>query len=434
VEEAVIESQMDPFARGNDVESTIVKTVSDNSISISLRGIVQSPQISSITIAQGNVLPLEVTSPVRINCGGPALNGFSVDQFASAGKTCQLPGCSSPQCSERYGEHEYSIPVPKGDYTVVLSFTEIFFTSPGSRIFNVFVEDQPVAENLDIVAEGNDVVIVSDFTVTDGFVNIVLKKVVENPKISSIEVIPAAYRGARAAPSMKVPIQINCGGPALDGFSMDQYFSKGTKNQLSGCSSPECSERYGELEYNIPVPSGDYTVTLSFTEIFFTTPGSRIFNVFLEGQPIANSLDIVALGKSVVITTDLTVTDGYVNIELTKVVENPKISSITIAPAGSTPAPVGLPSTIAPTFHPSPPPARPDSADMIVKTIKVYEQLPSNTESWNLQKTYRFRNNEDLYDEWNLSNWGFDGFDGAVGPSAVVVVDNLLHLALERNF
>jgi hypothetical protein len=434
VEDTVIESRIDPFARGNDVEITVVKTIFDSSISILLRGIVQSPQISSITIAQGDVIPLHVISPVRINCGGPALEGFSADKYFSAGEKHQLSGCSSPQCSERNGELKYSIPVPKGDYTVVLSFTEIYFTSPGSRIFNVFVEDQPVAENLDIVAEGNDVVIAVDFTVSDGFVNIALTKVVENPKISSIEVLPAGSVDAHEASStMEFPIQINCGGPALGEFSMDQFASKGKKYQLPGCSSPECSERYGELEYSIPVPPGEYIVTLSFTEIYFTSTGSRIFNVLLEGKSIAENLDIVALGKSVVIDTEVKVTDGFVTIELIKIVENPKISTITIVPVGSTPAPVGSPPTSAPTFHPALPQARPDSAHMIVKTIKVYEQPSSNTDEWNLQKTYQFRDKEDLSNEWNLSNWGFDGFDGAFDPSAVAVVDNLLYLKLERN-
>jgi hypothetical protein len=136
----------------------------------------------------------------------------------------------------------------------------------------------------------------------------------------------------------------------------------------------------------------------------------------------------------VVFTTEVTVTDGFVNIELTKGVENPKISSIFIEPLGSTSAPVGTPPTTAPNFYPAPPQARPDSTEMIIKTIKVLELASSNANEWNLQKTYQFRNDADLNNEWNLSDWGFDGFDGAFDHSAVVVVDNLLHLGLERNF
>lgn len=427
----LVEAALDPFERGNNIEITVVKTITDGSISIALQAVKENPQITSFTIAEGSVVPSPIFNPIKINCGGGAVEGFSSDRFAVGGKTYSLPNCSSPNCSERFGNVKYAVPVPNGRYSLVLSFTEIYFKNSGSRIFNVLVEGQLVAQQLDILVEGNNVMITTDVEVSDGYVDINLVSVLENPKISSIQVLPMGSTAAPSAspPPPSFPIQINCGGHSVGGFSADQYASGGSTYQLSGCSSPECSERFGEVEYNIPVPNGDYTVTLSFTEIYFKAPGLRVFNVFLENQAMAENLDILTLGKSVVLMSDVTISDGSINISLTKVIQFPKISSITILPVGF---PVPSPPTFAPTLYPPPPVARPDSAEVVVKTIKVFER-PVGSTSWNLQKSYQFQNNGDLYNEWNLSNWGFDGFDGAYDPSAVVVEDGLLHLNLERN-
>lgn len=55
------------------------------------------------------------------------------------------------------------------------------------------------------------------------------------------------------------PLNINCGGPALGSFSADSYFLSGNKYALKGCRDPSCSERWGPVRYEIPVPNGEYT-------------------------------------------------------------------------------------------------------------------------------------------------------------------------------
>lgn len=309
-----------------------------------------------------------------------------------------------------------------------MRFNEIYFNSANERIFDVLVEGEIVEAGLDPFARGNDVEITVVKTIADGSISISLQGVKENPKMTSFTI---AEGNVLPPPAIFEPIKINCGGPAMAGFLADKYAEGGKTYKLRGCSSPECSERFGEMEYKVPVPNGEYTVTLSFIEIYFKSPGSRVFNVVVENQSVAENLDILAFGQGVVVVTDVMVTDGFVNIALTKVKENPKISSIMISPVRAAPVPPSP--TPAPTLQPPPPLARPNFSQVVVKTIKVYEQQPTESNNWNLQKTYQFRNNDDLHRDWNLSDWGFGGFDGAFDPSSVVVKDNLLYLELEKN-
>lgn len=379
--------------------------------------------------------------PLRINCGGDAVAGFSADQFSLPGSaTFGVGGCHEPGCSERYGNVAYEIPVENGEYTIELNFQEIFYTSSGKRVFDVLVEDDVKFASLDPIGEGNDVTVTVKATITDGAIDIRLRSVIENPKISTIVV----YQGFDPLPAIAEPIRINCGGPAIAGFTEDIYAVGGHTYSTGGCDAPFCSERYGPLEYIIPVPvDGDYRITASFTEIFYTTPGSRIFDVWVEGELEIGSLDIIEEGNDFELTVEKTITDGFVNIQLSAVVQNPKISTITVVPTAHVEQPTDVP-TQAPTAVPQPTPvptpaptqpltypARPDEAQVVVQSIKVSEETGPG--QWSERKNYVFRHDGDLFGEWNLSNWGFGGFDGAFDQSAVRVQNNQLLLDLLRN-
>ncbi len=143
------------------------------------------------------------------------------------------------------------------------------------------------------------------------------------------------------------PIRVNAGGPAYtdpagQAWSADQGFSGGsgfaTTSPIAGTTSAPLyqSERYntGALGYSFAVPNGTYTVTLKFAEIFFTSPGSRVFNVAINGQPVLANFDIVAAAggafKAVDRSYTVAVTNGKVDVQLAPVVQNPKISAIEI--------------------------------------------------------------------------------------------------------
>ncbi len=106
--------------------------------------------------------------------------------------------------SERYsngGPMIYEIPLENGTYDLRLHFAEIWWGvkkpgGVGSRVFNIDVENgQYLLNNFDIVAEAGApatavVKFFDDVSVTDGALTIVFTPVVNNAKISAIEVLP----------------------------------------------------------------------------------------------------------------------------------------------------------------------------------------------------------------------------------------------------
>lgn len=155
------------------------------------------------------------TEPIatRINSGGgghTTQDGrvFSTDKFYSGGSTytntniTDITGTEDDAIyrSERYNVNSYNIPVQSGTYTLRLHFAEIYFGATGGgtggvgkRVFNVAAEGNTLLTNFDIYAEvGAMAALVKEFVVDvpDGVLNINFTKVIQNVKISAIEVIP----------------------------------------------------------------------------------------------------------------------------------------------------------------------------------------------------------------------------------------------------
>ena len=85
----------------------------------------------------------------------------------------------------------YVIPVDSGAYRVVLHFAEIFWTQPGQRVFDVFLEGERILDDYDIVASVGPMaadVCVFDTPVTDGKIDLVFRSSVDRPKLSGIEI------------------------------------------------------------------------------------------------------------------------------------------------------------------------------------------------------------------------------------------------------
>ena len=95
--------------------------------------------------------------------------------------------------TERFGTFAYRIPVVNGSYRVTLHFAEIFWTEAGKRVFDVHVEGAQVIDDLDIWSQaGKDnvhLVIVWPVNVTDGVLDIAFTTVLDNAKVSAIEVV-----------------------------------------------------------------------------------------------------------------------------------------------------------------------------------------------------------------------------------------------------
>src|SRR5262249_38492689 len=147
-------------------------------------------------------------STVRVNAGGLAFtdssgNAWETDRNFNTGDTFTTAQTwtgadATLYTSERWDpadapELAYSFPVAPGTYTVRLHFAEIYFTTVGSRVFDVYIDGTKMLDKLDIVKEvGPMAPLVESFTVneTGNSLTISLVHQIENPKISGIEIVP----------------------------------------------------------------------------------------------------------------------------------------------------------------------------------------------------------------------------------------------------
>ncbi len=170
------------------------------------------------------------------------------------------------------------------------------------------------------------------------------------------------------------PVRLNAGGPQyVDSASTlwlaDDYYLAGYVAAPSNVSTANIlnttadtlyrSERYGgnpnvnPVSYVIPVQNGSYTVRLHFAEIYWcvsTNPcpnngsgpgiGARVFNVNIESTPSLTNYDIIARTggalRAIVEEVQANVSDGILNIDLTAISDNAKISAIEVIPPPNT--------------------------------------------------------------------------------------------------
>jgi predicted esterase len=111
----------------------------------------------------------------------------------------------------------------------------------------------------------------------------------------------------------------------------------GKERPISGTQNPGLYslERWGDFEYKIPVSPGIYQVKMHFAEIWHSKPGQRVFNVDIEGQRVLPGFDILSIVPrftAIQRTFEVTVNDGVLNIELSKVSDYGKITAVEVTP------------------------------------------------------------------------------------------------------
>ncbi len=141
------------------------------------------------TQAQATTLSNVTTDFIAIACGGPAQSNsgggdasFVADTDFSGGgngssttKTITLtqPGLNAAPMGvyqhQRNGTITYTIPgmVANSQHTVLLHFSELYFSASGKRVFNVAINGTPVLTNFDVYATvGKYAALVEQFTAT----------------------------------------------------------------------------------------------------------------------------------------------------------------------------------------------------------------------------------------------------------------------------
>ncbi len=151
-------------------------------------------------------------------------------------------------------------------------------------------------------------------------------------------------------------LRVNCGGPAATdsqgrSWSADQAYTSGGWGYVNGSAETIVSNPIANteddvlyqsgrwnstLEYRFTLSNKAWRVRLKFAEIYspFTNPGQRVFNVFIEGNQVLSSFDIVASSggqyTAIDYTFDVNLTDGILNITTSAIIDSPKISAIEI--------------------------------------------------------------------------------------------------------
>ncbi len=111
------------------------------------------------------VSPVTVTDALFINAGGPAVGPFSADEFSTGGGTLKhnnvidtsaVTGAAPVAVYQtaRTGSFSYKLTgfAPNLARTVRLHFADTYFSTAGSRVFNVSINGAAVLRNFDIVA------------------------------------------------------------------------------------------------------------------------------------------------------------------------------------------------------------------------------------------------------------------------------------------
>jgi hypothetical protein len=391
---------------------------------------------------------------VQISAGGPATGTWAADKDFTGGATSATtnaisttgvtnPAPQSVYQHNRYGNFTYTIPgaVPGATYTIRLHFAEEYWTTAGSRTFNVLIDGTQVLTNFDIFATagGEYKAVVEQFTETapsNGTFTIQFATVKDNAQVNGIEILSSStlsppptptglaaiagnasvilswnadpgatsyniYRGTTSGGEGTTPVgtststgftdtgltngtqyyykisatnsagtsaqsgevtaiptttsppppstlQISAGGPATGTWLADKDFTGGATaavtNAISttGVTNPAPQSvyqhnRYGNFTYTIPgFTSGtSYTIRLHFAEEYWTTAGSRTFNVLIDGTQVLTNFDIFATAggeyKAVVEQfTAVAPTNGTLTIQFVTVKDNAQVNGIEI--------------------------------------------------------------------------------------------------------
>jgi hypothetical protein len=289
-----------------------------------------------------------------IDAGGTAAGGFVADRGFSGGTTGTTahaintsgdidPAPQAVYQSWRSGTFTYTVTgLARGAaYTVWLHFADGEATGARQRLFSVNVNGSRVLRNFDVYAAagGRYRAITREFTATadaHGMVTIHFQSVKWAALVNGIEVYRRPVRA------------LNAGGPAAGEYGADGSFSGGTTATTAAAIDTSGlldaadqavyqSERYGTFSYLLAnlTPGRSYTVRFDFAEIYWDSPGQRVFDVKINGTTVLSQFDILAAagGKDRAVRREFTVkadAKGKIEIDFLSDVNFAKVSGIAV--------------------------------------------------------------------------------------------------------
>jgi hypothetical protein len=202
-------------------------------------------------------------------------------------------------------EMNWEFPVEGGEtYEVRLYFAEVFHTSDGQREFDVSIEGDTVLDGYDIhAAVGHDTATVQTFTVTsDSTLDVDLRHVTGNPKLSAIEIVRVDGAGNTAPSIEPIADRTVTEGDSLD-VPVTASDADGDSLSLSLSQAPEFvalddnDDGTGTISVDPePGDSGTYTVEVVADDGTDTTTESVTLTVD-DGTPAEQTIEIVGSGE-----------------------------------------------------------------------------------------------------------------------------------------
>lgn len=194
-------------------DATYVTLSTDNydpatTYNVIVQSIMDDTQQNTLSASAKTIKQLgEWTYPIKINVGGDAFDDFLADQewdpslfyghmdgtpVLYAGNL-QTDNTDTPELfrSERYRIVTYRVDVPRGVYNVKLYCAENFYEEAGGRVFDIYIEDQKIADDFDIFAEvgkNSAYVFETEIFVDDDRIDISLTNEVDYGLLNGIEI------------------------------------------------------------------------------------------------------------------------------------------------------------------------------------------------------------------------------------------------------
>jgi hypothetical protein len=247
---------------------------------------------------------------------------WQADSFGKGGTQGRIAGsikgARDPEIFAGYreGSFRYEIPAAAGRYELRLHFAEPIApedglgpAGEGTRLVQVALNGTVVLRDLDIFAEaGARAAVTKAFRdvspQADGKIRLEFSGTGRGALVSAIEVSPGI-------PGAAVPIRmVSRETPYTDVLGRlwepDQFVTGGklvfrVSRPAAEGDDPELyrGERYGALQYRIPVPPGTYTVVLRFAETWFGAgnpggggAGSRVVDILCNGVFLERDFDV----------------------------------------------------------------------------------------------------------------------------------------------
>jgi hypothetical protein len=239
---------------------------------------------------------------------------------------------------------------PPGLYELRLHFAEPGNLEPAHRVVSLAVNAGPT-QSVDVVDRAGGDHAATTFTIpgirpeNDGTIHLDFTS--EVSPVNAIEILPAPT--VQALPLRIVAASTPFKDDGGNVWLSDRYFRGGRHGQPPDQEHRPSlglysSGRIGTFQYSLPAPKGSkYRVTLYFREQWFGQEngapggvGSRVFNVYCNGQSVLQDFDILAdgHGQSVTKTIDgvSPTAQGEINIAFVPVTNYPLVNAIEVTP------------------------------------------------------------------------------------------------------